>query len=100
MTAFGGAQAGRLALQRGDGPSTLLGGVNLERRGLSDRHLAQGSRSLHGPCQALPLLPRQVPRNCLWAGIAAPANKELKLTSVCPSFARAPGAGGALTLAA
>ena len=55
---------------------------------------------MHGPCQALPLLPRQVPRNCLWAGIAAPANKELKLTSVCPSFARAPGAGGALTLAA
>jgi hypothetical protein len=28
------------------------------------------------------------------------ANKELKLTSVCPSFARAPGASGALTLAA
>jgi hypothetical protein len=29
-----------------------------------------------------------------------PQNKELKLTSVCPSFARAPGAAGALTLAA
>ncbi len=29
-----------------------------------------------------------------------PPNKELKQTSVCPSFARAPGASGALTLAA
>jgi hypothetical protein len=29
-----------------------------------------------------------------------PQNKELKQTSVCPSFARAPGAGGALELAA
>ncbi len=33
-------------------------------------------------------------------GIGRPSNKELKLTTVRPSFARAPGTSGALTLAA
>ena len=32
--------------------------------------------------------------------IMAASNKELKQTSACPSFARAPGAAGALALAA
>ena len=33
-------------------------------------------------------------------GIMAAPNKAMKQTSACPSFARAPGAGGALALAA
>ena len=33
-------------------------------------------------------------------GILAAPNKAMKQTSACPSFARAPGAGGALALAA
>jgi hypothetical protein len=41
-----------------------------------------------------------------WAGAVmvlgslAASNKAMKQTSACPSFARAPGAGGALALAA